>query len=123
MPENHNCAETEVPALIETRADEIRADALSLPACYYGHGGKAHDVEMRPAGERNRRTQHVADDGSVVLGDKGNDRMSLFAKSINEIGFRLCWEGRCMNCVHSLAIVLFLGSDPHALSQSVEHSG
>ncbi len=88
VPENNNRAVPAPPALVETGANQRRADAFSLSAWYDGHRGKAHDSECRPAGEGNRRKQNVADDCLVVLGDERNDRASLFAQNVNEIGFR-----------------------------------
>lgn len=93
MPENNNRAVPERPALVETRANQHRAGAFALPAWDDGHRGQSHDFQRRTIGERNRRKQNVADDGLVVLGDKRNEWVRLFAQRINEIGFRLCWEG------------------------------
>src|SRR6266566_5771829 len=66
------------------------------------------------AGERNRREHYVPHDCIVVLCDERDERLRLFAESVNKIGFGWCLERGYVNSMDTRPISLFFSSNQHS---------
>jgi len=89
MSQHDDSDRTEPTHLFQSGTNQRRPDPLPLKLRQDRHGGQPHQQwRLRMSGKRNRREHDVADDGAVFFGDKGDDWVGLFAKRVDEIGFR-----------------------------------
>jgi hypothetical protein len=88
-------------------------DTLSLVLRRYGHGADSHDRDLAMLREGDRRERDVADDGTAVLGDPGDDRARIRAQHVDDVRLRGGFEGGAVNLANRSPVARSLRADQH----------